>query len=153
MTAVAAFPAADPQRVERELLMAILQTSDLLEEAVTKEDSIRLLAALAFLHIRFERVHPFLDGNGRTGCAVLAAQFAACFGNLPSFENQQAYRGALRASTQRNLTPLINFLGESAGVSVLSHPWPAPFRLAPRFLEEQSEPSLLDDMAWSRQVR
>jgi fido (protein-threonine AMPylation protein) len=60
MTTVAGFPAADPRRVERELLMAILQTSDLLEEAVTKEDSIRLLAALAFLHIRFERIHPFL---------------------------------------------------------------------------------------------
>lgn len=59
------------------------------------------LAALAFFHVRFERVHPFLDGNGRVGRTILAAQFEKVFGVLPAFTNQPGYREAIRACDRR----------------------------------------------------
>ena len=40
---------------------------------------------MSFLHVRFERIHPFQDGNGRSGRAVLAVQFEKVFGDLPDF--------------------------------------------------------------------
>jgi hypothetical protein len=39
--------------------------------AVTADDRAALPERLAELHARFERIHPFLDGNGRTGRLVL----------------------------------------------------------------------------------
>ena len=36
-----------------------------------KVDDARLIARLAELHARLEQIHPFLDGNGRTGRLIL----------------------------------------------------------------------------------
>src|SRR5262245_45521334 len=64
VTTVAGYPAADPPRIARELELALLQTREVLDAALAARDPQGTLAALAFFHIRFERVHPFLDGNG-----------------------------------------------------------------------------------------
>src|SRR5262245_57726280 len=74
MTTVAGYPSADPQRIVRELELALFQTRELLDAALASSDLPATLAAVAFFHVRFERVHPFLDGNGRCGRAILAAQ-------------------------------------------------------------------------------
>jgi fido (protein-threonine AMPylation protein) len=151
LVTVSGFPAADPPRIKREVSLALVQTEELFDEARTEEDGLRWLAALAFFHVRFERIHPFLDGNGRTGRILLAAQFEAVFGKRPSFANQKDYRGALQAASRNNLAPLMNYLGASIGLAPTATPWRTRFRLAPRFLEEPTdEPSFLDDIAWSR---
>ncbi|WP_339023153.1 Fic family protein [Spiroplasma endosymbiont of Crioceris asparagi] len=41
------------------------------------------LLALAYMHIGFESIHPFIDGNGRTGRLLLA--YEAMRNNLPPF--------------------------------------------------------------------
>lgn len=67
----------------RELNLTLEQTRELMEIVLTARDPVATLAALAFLHVRFERVHLFLDGNGRTGRTVLAVQCEKLFGRLP----------------------------------------------------------------------
>ena len=151
MTIVAGFPVADPSRIARELALALCQTRELLDRGIAAGDPLATLAALALLHVRFERVHPFPDGNGRTGRAILAVQFEKLFGTLPSFTDQSGYRAAIRASAQRDLAPLVNYLGSSAGLPRLTAQWKTPFRVNPRFLEEpDTQPTFDDDLAWSR---
>lgn len=151
MAIVAGFPAADPSRIARELELALCQMRELLDRGIAAGNPLAALAALALLHVRFERVHPFQDGNGRTGRAILAVQFEKLFGVLPRFTDQPGYRAAIRASAQRDLAPLINYLGASAGLPRVTEPWPAPFRVNPRFLEEAgTQPTFDDDLAWSR---
>lgn len=51
---------------------------------------------VALFHINFERIHPFLDGNGRTGRMVLN-QHLVNYGMLPvSIEKNSDYRQAFR---------------------------------------------------------
>ena len=148
MAVVAGFPAADPPRIRRELELALHQTRQLLAAAFG--DEIRLLAALSFFHVRFERIHPFQDGNGRSGRTVLAVQFERTFGHLPDFSDQRGYRDAIRATASGNLRPFLHFLGRSAGMILPAGDWPSPYRVAPRFLEErEGEPSFEEDLAWS----
>nr|WP_284346871.1 Fic family protein [Frankia sp. Cppng1_Ct_nod] len=40
-------------------------------QAVTTDDGRHLMERLGHIHATFERVHPFLDGNGRTGRLLL----------------------------------------------------------------------------------
>jgi len=149
---VSGFPAADPQRIVRELELALYQLREIMEIPVLPDSHHSFLAALAFFHVRFERVHPFLDGNGRCGRTILAVQFEKVFGVLPSFTDQTGYREALRASAGRELKPLINYLATSVGLPIIQAPCPSPFRVAPRFLEGVQNPSFTDDLAWSRDI-
>ena len=149
---VSGYPAADPQRVERELELAVCQTRELLGIADANGNPHETIAALAFFHIRFERVHPFLDGNGRTGRAILAGQFEKVFGMLPKFTDQAGYREAIRASAGRDLAPLINYLGASAKLPRINSPWRPAFHIAPRFLESAENPAFDEDLARSRTV-
>lgn len=144
---VAGYPAADSSRIHRELELALHQTRHLLAE--TFGDESRLLAALSFFHVRFERIHPFQDGNGRSGRTVLAVQFERLFGRLPEFSDQRGYREALRASALGDLGPFIDYLSRSAGIKIAAGAWPAPYRLAPRFLEAGDAPSFEEDLRWS----
>ena len=151
MVMVAGFPAADSQRIGRELELALHQTSEMLEGALSAHNPHQMLAAFAFFHVRFERVHPFLDGNGRSGRTILAVQFEKAFGTAPRFTDQPGYRDAMRASARRDLAPLMNYLGASVGVPNVTAPWPAPFQVSPRFLEEiTGNPTFEEDLAWSR---
>jgi len=153
MAIVAGFPAADPPRIVRELELALVQLKEMLEAALSAGDARHSVGALAFFHVRFERVHPFLDGNGRAGRAILAVQFEKLFGVLPRFLDQAGYRDAVRAANRGDLAPLINHLGASAGLQQSRMAWPAPFKLAPRFLEGPDEDTTFAaDLAWSRNV-
>lgn len=148
MAVVAGFPAADSSRIPRELELALHQTRQLFAAAFG--DELRQLAAIVFLHIRFERVHPFLDGNGRSGRSVLAVQFERLFEQLPDFSDQRGYRDAIRASASGDLGPFLRYLGASVGVQIPVGRWPSAYRLAPRFLEaSDGEPSIAEDLRWS----
>jgi hypothetical protein len=148
MTTVAGFPSADPQRVVRELTMLLIQTSELIDEALAADDGLQWLAVLAFFHTRFERIHPFLDGTGRV---ILNAQFESIFDLPLSIADQSRYRTTLHAASAGNLAPLMNFFGASLNLYANVDSWVVPFRLAPRFLDQaEPEPSLLDDVHWSR---
>lgn len=153
MAIIAGLPAADPQRIERELNLASFQMREMQESVLVARDPHQMLAALAFFHVRFERVHPFLDGNGRAGRAILAIQFEKTFGCLPKFSDQQGYREAMRASVKRDLAPLLNYLSQSTGVPAIRARWQSPFQIHPLFLEEAAaEPTFEDDLARSRIV-
>jgi fido (protein-threonine AMPylation protein) len=151
LATVAGFPAADPPRIGRELELALFQTRELVNRAIADGDRHLMLAGLAYFHVRYERVHPFVDGNGRSGRAILAVQFEKAFGALPRFSNQTGYREAMRAADRRELAPLINYLGASAGLPPVGGAWPSPFRVSPRFLEPPADQTTFeDDLAWSR---
>ena len=152
LAVVAGYPAADPGRIRRELELTLLQTRQLLGAA--SGEAAPVLAALSFQHARFERIHPFRDGNGRSGRTVLAVQFQSLFGHLPDFADQPAYREALRAANSGDLGPFMRFLARNTSVALSAAPCPSPYRIAPRFLEgHETEPSLADDLAWSRSAR
>jgi fido (protein-threonine AMPylation protein) len=152
LAVVAGHPAADPGRIHRELELALAQTRQL--SAAAAGEIVPMLGVLSFLHARYERIHPFQDGNGRSGRTVLAVQFECLFGHLPDFGDQPGYREALRASNSGDLGPFMRFVARSGNVPMAAVPWPSPYRIAPRFLEaHEAEPSLADDLAWSRSAR
>lgn len=148
MATIAGYPAADPVRIQRELELALHQTRQLMASALG--DRLQMLAAISFLHVRYERIHPFLDGNGRSGRSVLAVQFEKLFGHLPEFSNQQGYRFAIRESASGDLGPFLRYLGPSTGVNVPSGKWPSAYRVAPRFLDSADDnPTFEEDLRWS----
>ena len=145
MAVVAGFPAADSSRIWRELELALFQTRQLITSA--SGDPIPLLAAMSFFHARYERIHPFLDGNGRSGRTVLAVQFESVFGHLPKFSDQRGYREAIRATASGDLGPFVRYIGLNAGIPLPSGIWPSAYRIAPRFLETgEGEPSFEEDL-------
>jgi fido (protein-threonine AMPylation protein) len=149
---VAGHPAADPGRIGRELELALVQTRQLLDGA--RVETAPMLATLSFLHARYERIHPFRDGNGRSGRTLLAIQFERLFGHLPEISDQPGYREALRATNSGDLGPFMRFLAQSTNVTLSATPCPSPYRIAPRLLEaHEGEPSLADDLAWSLSAR
>ena len=73
-----------------------------------------LVAAVEF-HIRFEAIHPFIDGNGRTG-RLLANFILMRSGYLPisiKYENRRAYYEAFTAyHKENNLVPMLEIFME-----------------------------------------
>jgi len=85
---------------------------ELLEELrdVTSEDA---LTAAAYFHAKFENIHPFADGNGRTG--RLAMNYLLVLHGHPPIiiheDDRKEYYTALEAwDTRQELTPLREFL-------------------------------------------
>ena len=79
------------------------------------EEPEKVLTAAAFFHAKFENIHPFADGNGRTG--RLAMNYLLACNNHPPLiihqEDRKAYFESLEAwDTEQNLTPLKRFLLE-----------------------------------------
>ena len=148
MATVAGYPAADSIRIQRELELALHQTRQLMASAFGDEQ--KQLAAIVFFHVRFERIHPYQDGNGRSGRTIMAVQFERLFQHLPGFSDQRGYREAIRASSSGDLGPFLRYLGAQAGLTIPTGRWPSVYRLAPRFLEaSDGEPSFAEDLRWS----
>ena len=75
------------------------------------------LTAAAYFHAKFENIHPFADGNGRTG--RLSMNYFLVLHDHPPIiiheEDRKAYYAALEAwDTQQELEPLCRFLKEQA---------------------------------------
>ena len=82
---------------------------------ILPEEPEKVLTAAAFFHANFENIHPFADGNGRTG--RLAMNYLLATHNHPPLvihqEDRKAYFEALEAwDTEQNLAALKNFLLE-----------------------------------------
>jgi Fic family protein len=81
-----------------------------LEDFIHAEDGIDPLVKMAIIHYQFEAIHPFFDGNGRTGRIILLLYLKLSgLLNLPAFflsgyimENKNAYYQKLRSVTERN---------------------------------------------------
>lgn len=94
-----------PEDVEEEM-------QELLDELADIPDS-KALTAAAYFHGKFENIHPFADGNGRTG--RLAMNYFLVLHNHPPViiheEDKKAYYEALEAwDRDQELDPLLVFL-------------------------------------------
>lgn len=72
------------------------------------------LTTLAQLHVRYESIHPFQDGNGRTGRLIL---FRECLRNdivpfIIEDKNRNEYIEALKGVRENNLEPLVNLFSK-----------------------------------------
>ena len=92
------------------------EVRDEMSELVAEMDDIpagKELTAAAYFHAKFENIHPFADGNGRTGRLVMN-YILLLHGHPPVIiheEDRKAYYSALEAWDERQeLDPLIGFL-------------------------------------------
>ena len=88
------------------------EMQELIEDIGDVDDKNALTAA-AFFHAKFENIHPFADGNGRTGRLVM--NYLLVIHNHPPIvihqEDRKAYFDALEAwDEEQNLQPLKDFL-------------------------------------------
>jgi fido (protein-threonine AMPylation protein) len=140
---------AHPARIERELRLLEFQGKELAQ----RNDPYRLAA---FMHIRFERIHPFMDGNGRVGRALLEAQLATLTGltgreSIVAGTAVKTYHEAFRASERpTGYTQLVNLLRQRNGLQPERAALPLPFRIAPLLPSAGREPSLAKDLEYSR---
>lgn len=96
---------AAPEDVEEEM-------SELLDELLSVENKNALTAA-AYFHVKFENIHPFADGNGRTG--RLAMNYFLVLHEHPPIviheEDRKAYYEALETwDRTQELDAMISFL-------------------------------------------
>lgn len=90
------------------------EMAELLEE-LQDVDPKNALTAAAYFHVKFENIHPFADGNGRTG--RLAMNYFLVLHDHPPIvihqEDRKAYYSALEAwDTDQRLEPMVLFLRE-----------------------------------------
>ncbi len=93
------------------------EMAELLEELKDVTPA-KALPAAAYFHAKFENIHPFADGNGRTG--RLAMNYLLVLNNHPPIiiheEDRRDYYAALEAwDSQQELEPLRTFLVAQAG--------------------------------------
>ena len=120
-----------PEQVESELdnLLSMYETYD--------TEGYHSILLAAWLHHRFAQIHPFADGNGRVGRAILTWHLVKnnLFPVVISRDDREAYLDSLEDADDGNLTPLIRLfvrlekdtilqvLGESESEAPLeSHP-------------------------------
>lgn len=90
------------------------EMNELLDELANIPND-KALTAAAYFHAKFENIHPFADGNGRTGRIVMN-YFLLIHGHPPVIiheEDRNDYYSALDDwDVNQNLAPLITFLKE-----------------------------------------
>ena len=96
---------AAPEDVQEELTELLLELEDISDR--------NALTAAAYFHAKFENIHPFADGNGRTG--RLAMNYFLVMHNHPPItihaEDREGYCAALEAwDSEQNLDLLRDFL-------------------------------------------
>ena len=98
---------ASPEDVEEEMRGLLDEMHDVPSE--------KILLAAAYFHVKFENIHPFADGNGRTG-RITMNYFLVLNGHPPITihqEDRKAYYAALEAWDERQeLLPMESFLME-----------------------------------------
>lgn len=98
---------AAPEDVAEEMTELLAELTDVPVE--------KALTAAAYFHAKFENIHPFADGNGRTG--RLAMNYLLVLNGHPPViiheEDRKAYYDALEAwDARQELEPLCSFLRE-----------------------------------------
>ena len=105
-------------------------------QTLPKADPLELPEQLASAHSSFERIHPFLDGNGRTGRLVLNLLLVR-LGYPPAIiykGERRRYLAALRRADQGDLGPLGEFIARAILDNLYKFIVPAiagPARLVP----------------------
>jgi hypothetical protein len=105
-------------------------------QALGRVDEAEIAEVLAVLHARFEQIHPFLDGNGRTGRLVLNLLLIR-LGYPPAIiykGNRARYLAALRHADRGDPGPLGEFLARAVLDNLYKFVVPAiagPARLVP----------------------
>ena len=100
---------AAPEDVQEEMAELLEELQDLRQEDA--------LTAAAYFHVKFENIHPFADGNGRTG--RLAMNYILIILNHPPIvvheEDRKEYYTALEAWDDRqDLKVMLEFLRKQA---------------------------------------
>ena len=94
-----------PEDVQEEMAELMDELQDLKQEDA--------LTAAAYFHVKFENIHPFADGNGRTGRLAMN-YLLVMLGHPPIVvheEDRKEYYAALEAwDTKQNLKVMISFL-------------------------------------------
>jgi Fic family protein len=101
----------------RSTLANYLKVPDLVKQLGQSTSlSLDLISNLAHTHVQFEQIHPFSDGNGRTGRLIMLLQ-ALMSGKFPPLvrkERKFAYYKALeKAQTENVYEPLELFIAEA----------------------------------------
>jgi Fic family protein len=105
-------------------------------QTLPKVDALALPERLASVHSSFERIHPFLDGNGRTGRLVLNLLLVR-LGYPPAIiykGERRRYLAALRRADRGDLGPLGEFIARAILDNLYKFIVPAiagPARLVP----------------------
>lgn len=113
---------AEAQRIPIELERLEAEMADLLSQVQTDEDR---CAAMAFYHARYISIHPFVDGNGRTGRAIMKGQAASMgmsFDMGVIEKNKPEYISAINHARETNdVAPLMRVVGRCTGIQPTWH--------------------------------
>ncbi len=144
------FRGSPEHRTALELRLLEDQTRRLLK-AIDRTDLNQIARVAAFMHARFESIHPFPDGNGRVGRIALShfIEHTTAKANLAgprrglrkgNHPDKIAYvQAIIEARRSHNLAPLarhfqFELTGKAEDLSYL----PSPFQIEPRSLPEET---------------
>jgi len=135
---------AESDRITMELKMLEVQSKELLSK--TKSE-VEIIKAVVFHHARFERIHPFSDGNGRVGRILLEAQMDNLFGKKerPTLERTE-YMMAIKSAQTGNLNQMVNLLMKAEGMTEkIFEAVKPPYRMAPFYSAPEEKKRTLEE--------
>lgn len=105
----AEFQTATPAETPQLIRQWVDNTTYRLDHSTDTND---ILTILADTHIQFERIHPFSDGNGRTGRMILMYLSMQYLGT-PIIINKNTRALYIQNLAEQNITALANIFGSS----------------------------------------